>query len=121
MNGEIVGSLYGKVWGTTRCLFIKNNTEIHRITINKGGFCSKHKHQSKFNGFFLESGKLKIKVWKNNYDLCDEIIMNPGDFTTVNPMEFHQFEALQDCIAFEVYWSELDPEDIQRDNCGGIK
>jgi quercetin dioxygenase-like cupin family protein len=93
--------------------------EISRIEINKGGFCSKHFHRSKFNSFFLESGKLKIKVWKNDYDLCDETILEPGDFTTVNPTEFHQFEALEDCVAFEIYWVNLEADDIIRENVGG--
>ena len=37
----------GKVWGQTQPLFNKNNVEIHRIETNKGGYCSKHKHEFK--------------------------------------------------------------------------
>ena len=50
----------GKVWGQTQPLFNKNNVEIHRIETNKGGFCSKHKHEFKYNCFYVEKGKLKI-------------------------------------------------------------
>jgi len=118
-------TIYGKVWGKTRTLFAKNNIEIHRIEIKKGGFCSEHEHRSKYNAFFLESGSLVIRIWKD-YGTepnppPDETVMEPGDFTTVSPGEVHQFEALEDCVAFEIYWTQLDPGDIQRANHGGVK
>lgn len=116
---DLTGNLHGKIWGNTRCIFLKNNVEISRIEINKGGYCSKHFHHSKYNGFFLESGKLKIKVWKKEYDLCDETILVAGDFTTVNPTEVHQFEALEDCVCYEIYWTQLEADDITRDTVGG--
>ena len=40
-----MGNIQGKVWGSTGPLFFKNNVEIHRIEVVKGGFCSKHKHE----------------------------------------------------------------------------
>ncbi|SVE31729.1 uncharacterized protein METZ01_LOCUS484583, partial [marine metagenome] len=48
----------GKVWGNTREIFLNHNFEIHRIEVDKGGFCSKHKHKNKINAFFIEKGKL---------------------------------------------------------------
>lgn len=115
----MIGEIQGKIWGSSRSIFLKNNVEIHRIEINKGTYCSKHRHDHKFNAFFLESGKLKISIWKNDYDLCDETIMVPGDFTTVNPLEYHQFEGLEDSVAYEIYWTELSPNDIYRESVGG--
>jgi len=117
---EICGAIAGKVWGSTRCIFRKNNTEIHRITIKKGGKCSKHKHEHKHNSFFLESGRLSIKIWKNEYDLCDETIMEPGDFTSVGPSEYHQFRGLEDSVAYEIYFVELDADDITRESIGSL-
>ena len=40
-------NIQGKVWGSTSNLFSKNNVEINRITCDKGGYCSEHKHESK--------------------------------------------------------------------------
>ena len=54
----------GKVWGKTAEIFSNHNFEVHRIEVNKGGFCSKHKHTHKFNAFYMEKGKLKITVYK---------------------------------------------------------
>ena len=111
---------YGKVWGSTQLIHANSAYEFHRIGIVKGAFCSVHSHQHKWNGFFVESGLLKILVWKNNYDLVDETILHPGDFTSVSPGEFHQFLALEETIAFETYWaSELNMNDITRKNVGG--
>jgi len=109
----------GKIWGNTFPLFNKNNVEIHRIEINKGGFCSKHKHVYKYNCFFVETGKLKISVWKNDYDLKDITILNNKESTIIPHGEYHQFEALEDTICYEIYWVELNENDIVRDNHGG--
>ena len=35
--------------------------------------------------WFVESGKMMVKVWQNDYDLVDETILNPGDFMRVKP------------------------------------
>jgi mannose-6-phosphate isomerase-like protein (cupin superfamily) len=113
----------GKIWGSTTPLFCKNNVEIHRIEGKKGGFCSWHCHRSKYNRFLIESGRLKITISKDYGSgvLEDETIIGPGQQTTVAPGEYHKFEVLEDCVAFEIYWVELDPGDIERETVGGIQ
>jgi quercetin dioxygenase-like cupin family protein len=110
---------YGKIWGSAQNLFFKNNVEINRIQINKNGYCSKHKHEHKYNMFFIERGKLKIKVWKNDYYLVDETILETQQSNIVNPGEYHTFEALEDTIAYEIYWTELSDQDIIREGRSG--
>ena len=39
--------------------------------------------------------------------------------SVVKPGEYHKFEALEDTIAYEIYWIELNPDDIVRETCGG--
>jgi mannose-6-phosphate isomerase-like protein (cupin superfamily) len=112
--------LQGKVWGLTNFIFGNNNFEIHRIEVNKGGFCSTHKHQHKFNAFYIEEGQLKVTIHQTDYGLNDETIMNKGDLTIVKPELFHSFEALTDVVCYEIYWTELDHNDIQRESVGGI-
>jgi len=109
----------GKVWGTTSSLFCKNNVEIHRVVIKEGGYCSKHKHDYKYNAFFVERGQLKITVWKNDYDLVDETVIRDNQMSTVHPKEYHKFEAIEDTVAYEIYWTEIDTKDIIREDCGG--
>jgi len=112
--------IQGKVWGKTSALFEKNNVEIHRIEGKLNGYCSKHKHACKFNMFFVEKGILKIKIWKS-YGLVDETVLKQFESTIVKPGEMHQFVVMEDgTVCYEIYWTEIDPTDIQRENVGGV-
>lgn len=115
--------IQGKVWGVTTPLFCKNNVEIHRIEGKKGGFSSWHKHNAKYNRFWVESGSIKVSIQKDygSGTLEDETILFAGHQTTVAPGDFHKFEVLEDCVVYEIYWVELDPGDIDRLTVGGIK
>lgn len=110
----------GKVWGITELLTANTAFEYHRIQIKAGGYCSRHKHQTKWNGFHLESGKLLIRTW-NDDGSTDETVLEKGQYTAVAPGIAHQFEALEDCLAFELYWAQYNSEDIQRETVGGLK
>lgn len=110
--------IQGKVWGQTQLIHANGVLEFHKIHVKKGGVCSEHLHSYKWNGFFVESGQLVIRVWKNDYDLCDETILNAGEFTQVKPGEFHQFVANEDTVAFELYWAEFNHNDIERRSVG---
>ena len=108
----------GKVWGSTQTICQKPLFEVHRIEINAGGVCSMHQHRNKFNAFFVESGTLQIIVRKNAYELTDVTTLNAGDYCEVPPGEYHKFEAVTNVVAFEYYWSELDHNDIVREDHG---
>lgn len=112
--------LHGKIWGSTECIFNTNNVSIHRIFVKKGGTCSKHYHLHRYNRFFIEKGSLKILIWQKDYDLIDETILKPGESTEINPGLFHQFIALEDTIAYEIYYVSLDNSDIIREGIGFI-
>lgn len=98
-----------KDWGTTECLLITNNTEIHRLEINKHGKSSYHHHKSKFNAIRVESGKLQIihEIGVVTLQPQQQIIFSPG--------EKHQFIAIEDTVAYEFYWVTIDTEDIVRE------
>jgi hypothetical protein len=57
----MMGIKAGKVWGGTELIHANGVLEFHRIEFNKGFKCSEHAHEFKWNGFFVESGKM-IKV-----------------------------------------------------------
>ena len=59
-----------------------------------------------------------VRVWQKDYDLIDETILKPGDFMRVKPGVYHQFEGLEDGVAFELYWAEFDHNDIKRESVG---
>lgn len=118
----------GKIWGITELIHANHSFEFHRIEAKSGGTCSKHKHKHKWNGFYVETGKLIVRIWKETTSLLagdsthiDETILGPGDFLMVKPTEYHQFEAIEDTIAFELYWAEFNHDDIIREDHGFIK
>ena len=110
----------GKIWGVTELLVSNDSLEFHRIEFKEGSTCSKHKHKYKWNGFYVTEGILKIKVWKNDYDLVDETVLEPGDWTTVKPGEYHQFEGVEGGEAFDLYWAEFDHNAIEREPVGSL-
>tara|TARA_Y100001951_G_C11232315_1_gene235368 strand:+ start:358 stop:702 length:345 start_codon:yes stop_codon:yes gene_type:complete len=108
----------GKIWGKTEMIHKNGVLEFHRIEYKAGFKCSEHEHRFKWNGFFVESGKMIVRVWKDDQGLLDETILEAGDFTMVKPGEFHQFEGVEDGVAFELYWAEFNHDDIQRRTSG---
>lgn len=109
----------GKVWGSTEPILQSPAIEIHRIKVNKDGYCSQHKHQSKINAFYVVSGELEIERWKD-YGLCDSTRLKAGDLSIVPAGEQHRFKAMKNTEALEIYWAELNHNDIQRTNVGGV-
>lgn len=115
-----MGSMTGKVWGSTETILATPLMEIHRLQIKPLHQCSLHVHRYKWNGFFVVSGELTIETVKNDYALTDETVLGPGDFTTVKPGEHHRFKSgASPCEALEIYYTEPLSEDIQRKDKGG--
>lgn len=111
----------GKIWGHTKEILTKNNFSIQRIEVKKGASCSKHYHNHKYNVFVIEKGSLLIKHWQNDYNLIDETILVEGESCTIPPRHYHQFIGIDDTIAYEIYYVELDDKDIHRENCGSAQ
>ncbi len=112
----------GKVWGTTETLLTTNTVEVHRIKINPRSYCSMHKHEFKWNMFYVIKGRLYIEVEKNNYDLTDVTELFQGQHTSVKPNEFHRFFTKDEPVeALEVYYLNSISEDIVRKTVGGVE
>ena len=109
----------GKIWGSTELVHANGVLEFHRIEYRAGYKCSEHWHKTKWNGFYVESGRMLVRVWQDDQDgLVDETVLEAGDFTQVKPGKVHQFEGLEDGVAFELYWAEFDHNDIERRTIG---
>lgn len=109
----------GKIWGQTQLIEMRSCFEFHRIEFKANYCCSEHYHKTKWNGFFVESGTLLVKVWPDEPNderpnLCDQTILRAGDYYKVPPGKWHQFVGVDDGVAFELYWSEFDGDDIVR-------
>ncbi len=115
-----MGSKAGKIWGNTELIHANGVLEFHRIEFKKGYKCSEHLHKHKWNGFFVEKGTMIVRVWQDGQQdgLVDETILTAGDFCQVKPGKIHQFEGIQDGVAFELYWAEFAHDDIERRTIG---
>ena len=115
-----MGIKAGKIWGNTELIHANGVVEFHRIEFKKGFKCSEHEHKYKWNGFFVESGKMIVRVWQtaDQKGLVDETVLKAGDFTQVKPGLIHQFEGVEDGVAFELYWAEFSHNDIVRRTVG---
>lgn len=101
-----------KSWGNTELIFSNNNTEIFLANIVAGGYSSKHCHKSKYNLFFVKTGKLIVRVWSN--DGYEENILSDRDRLLIYPGIYHQFLAQEPTILLEIYYTEIDGNDIYR-------
>lgn len=108
----------GKVWGETKAIVVNPFCELHHIIIEEGGVCSKHLHKYKTNGFYVTKGSLLIRTWQKDYDLVDETLLGPGDYYEAAPNLYHQFEAVTDVEAFEIYFPVGIGSDIVRETVG---
>tara|TARA_R100001015_G_C4622712_1_gene180260 strand:- start:1533 stop:1889 length:357 start_codon:yes stop_codon:yes gene_type:complete len=111
----------GKIWGETKLLHANGVLEFHRIDFKSNVQCSKHKHQFKWNGFFVESGELLVRVWSRSDEIDVDVvdtILKPGDFMQIKPGLYHQFEGVKAGVAFELYWAEFNHNDIIRETFG---
>jgi mannose-6-phosphate isomerase-like protein (cupin superfamily) len=112
--------IIGKAWGTTSLLLKTPIIEIHSLVVIPNAFCSLHMHTVKNNSFYVSAGTLMIETHKNSYDLIDRTVLTKGDFTTVQPGEYHRFIAgTEGAEVLEIYHLEPLSEDIMRKDKGG--
>lgn len=112
-----------KVWGTTARVMAHPVFEEYIIRGVKGGFCSKHRHVHKWNHFHVVNGELIVRVWwkDGNPEKPDKRHLLRGQGVSIPPGVFHQFEVVEDGTeAIEIYWANVDPDDIEREYEGGI-
>ena len=107
----------GKQWGVTECLLSNHAVEFHRLEVLPAAKCSEHKHDHKFNGFYVEQGKIELTVWRKS-GTVDKTTLKEGDFAVVAPGEFHQFRGIETAVVFEIYWLGPLSEDIDRRTVG---
>lgn len=110
-----------KPWGVDELLVSSQHFELHKLTIRPGGFCSIHFHQGKIQYLHVASGTLKVRTYDQAGRMLCEQDCVPGDTSIACPEIRHQFEAVTECIAYEVYQSPdlVDPLDIVRLSGGG--
>ena len=108
-------NLIYKVWGYKERLLETATTVVDILTLKKGGFCSWHYHDFKYNLFVVLEGKIQIE--EDNYTklLCK------GEYYAVSPKLNHRFVAKEKAKIMEVmYTNPVLEKDIIRLRQGGL-
>ena len=110
-------AIKGKSWGNTEDLLTNQQVEIHRVKIRAGAQCSQHRHAARYNAFYVLKGSMWLRVWRAGAGKgpYDAILLKAGDCATVEPGEWHQFEANTHVEALEIYYpAPVSASDIER-------
>lgn len=110
----------GKDWGSTTEFFRNALVSAHHLEIRKGGFCSEHRHEHKYNLFYVISGELELTIWRDE-KMKDVTVITAGQTTAIPPSFWHKFRGLTDVQCIEVYQVLLIEPDIERRTQGGIE
>lgn len=110
-----------KFWGTNRCIYGDINFEVHHAQIVAGGYSSKHHHVHKVNNFYIVDGTLCVILYGADGKEAHTVTLGAGTMFSVPPGVEHKFEAITDVDLIEIYWANLDPDDIVRADIGGVK
>jgi len=103
-----------KTWGEKWNIFQNDLCEVSILELKPYHRCSWHKHQTKFNQFFVLDGTLFIKVRDGIARIAK------GQIFTTRPGEFHEFQTgAEQALIQEIMYVKYDPEDIEREMLGG--
>lgn len=111
-----------KIWGWTITTALTDKIHVALAYLKKGGYSSKHYHETLANRFVVISGKLRIYIWRDKIE--ESIDLREGDILDIEAGVIHKMEALEETYINEIYWSSediLNAEDIVREDSGGIK
>ena len=110
----------GKSWGYTTDFFRNAMVSAYHLEVRKGGYCSAHKHDHKYNSFYVVSGELEITIWREG-EKPDVTIIGPGQSTAVSPGFWHKFKGITSVHCIEIYQVLLIDPDIKRRTEGGLE
>ncbi len=103
-----------KTWGEKHNIFQNSLCETSVLHLEPWKRCSWHRHQSKYNLFYVLEGKLIIKLEDGKAEV------KPGQIFTTRPGEWHEFQTNEEPTAIiEVMFVEYDAADIEREKIGG--
>lgn len=103
-----------KSWGEKWNIFQNDLCEVSILYLRPQQRCSWHRHQAKYNQFFVIAGELAVKM-------VDGIArLSKGQIFTTRPMEWHEFQTGDSrAVVQEIMYVCYDPEDIEREKIGG--
>jgi len=85
-----------------------------KLIIKKNRRCSMHTHKEKDEVFYIQSGKVKLELGKEEY------ILKPGDFIHISPRTSHRFTGLEDSEMFEFSTNHKEEDSYRSELSGHI-
>ena len=108
-------NLIYKVWGFKIRMLETATTVVDLLTLKKGGFCSWHYHDFKYNLFIVLEGKVLIET--EDYTK----VLAKNDYYAVSPKIKHRFITKSKAKLIEVmYTNPVLEDDIIRLHQGGL-
>ena len=108
-----------KVWGFKYRLLETATTVVDVLTLKKGGFCSWHYHDFKYNMFIVLEGK--VNIVRDTKEGVKTKTLRKGESYAVAPKIQHQFVAKEKAKIMEVmYTNPVLEDDIIRLRQGGL-
>lgn len=103
-----------KTWGSKTNTHKNDLCEISILDLSPNQRCSWHRHQQKFNQFYVIRGEVFIKTeWGTER-------VGEGQVFTTRPGEWHEFQTHSTpCLLQEVMYVQYSAEDIERQTLGG--
>ena len=103
-----------KTWGEKWEIFTNDLCEVSLLYLEQNRRCSWHRHQTKYNLFFVVEGQLFIKMVDGTQ------LVKKGQIFTTRPGELHEFQTHDErATIIEVMYVEYKEEDIERIHEGG--
>ena len=96
-----------KPWGKEEVLEINKKYMLKRLTMLKGHRCSLQYHNLKIESIYIISGLLNIYTKDSNGKLIAKTYKS-NDFITLQPLEVHRMEGVEDCVYLEASTPEMD-------------
>ena len=117
-----------KPWGSTQLLLFDGVCQVNRIHVVDCGYSSRHLHRTKVNVFTVLRGRLEVVTYherrSGSLRAMSEVILSPGQSTSVDAGTIHRFMAFGPTEALEAYYAhgatEVSLDDIVRFDSNGV-
>lgn len=103
-----------KTWGEKENIFCNDLCEVSILRLEPMQRCSWHRHQAKYNLFYVQDGAINIQMEDGT------VRVNRGQIFTTRPGEWHEFQTGEHpARVIEIMYVKYEAEDIEREKVGG--
>ena len=108
-----------KPWGWEKWIEVNPNYVVKELFMTAGNSCSLQYHEHKHESFYVVKGQLKFEIGPDKDNLI-EMILNEGEYYTIEPFVVHRMSAIIDSLYIESSTNFLDDVIRLEDKYGRI-